>query len=491
MDRIRVRFAPSPTGYLHIGGLRTALYNYLFARSKGGEFVLRIEDTDQKRFVDGAEQDILDSLKWAGISYDEGPEKSGVFGPYRQSERSGLYQKYAAQLLATGHAYLAFDTEEDLTEMRESLLTKENPNPRYDITTRGTMKNSLSLPAAEVERLLESDAPHVVRLLVTPGNSISFTDLIRGDVSFETDHVDDQVLVKSDGLPTYHLANIVDDHLMEITHVIRGEEWLSSTPKHILLYEALGWHPPQMAHLPLILSPTGGKLSKRGAERAGIPVSVRDYRSMRYEPGALINFLALLGWNPGDEREHFELQELEEAFSFERVGQAGVQFDMSKLLWFNEHYLRARSPASIAEEIAPVLEANGLTCADETLRKVANLMLERISLPTDILDSMYFFKDPVEYDEGAKKKRWKAGSKDLVEMYADRISIIQSFVATELDQALRRLAEDRDVGAGDLIHPVRLVVSGVAFGPGLFELLEILGRDVVVRRLRAGAAMLG
>lgn len=491
MTPVRVRFAPSPTGHLHIGGLRTALYNYLFARKHGGSFVLRIEDTDQKRFMPDAEADILESLAWAGLSFDEGPGLDGAFGPYHQSERSEIYREIADQLLAQNDAYLAFDTEEELQAMRDRLTSDEVVNPRYDCRSRTKMRNSLSLSKEEVAALLKADIPHVVRLKIEPGNMVSFRDLIRGDVQFESINIDDQVLIKSDGLPTYHLANVVDDHLMGITHVIRGEEWLSSTPKHILLYQALGWEPPEMAHLPLILSPSGGKLSKRSADRAGIPVSVKVYRDAGYESAALINFLALLGWNPGDERELFDLSGLSNSFSLTRVGQSGVQFDLKKLQWFNEHYLRNRSAEDIASEIQPMLGQSGLKPDLDYLVDVVDLMRERISFPSDLLKSKYFFEEPSSYDEQAVRKTWKDDSRELVEAYADKLEALESFDVGSLEIALRDLAEDRDISARKIIHPVRLTASGMAAGPGLFELLALIGKEQTIRRLRAGALKLG
>ncbi|GMQ80953.1 MAG: glutamate--tRNA ligase [Rhodothermia bacterium] len=491
MSPFRVRFAPSPTGYLHIGGLRTALYNYLFARKHGGTIILRIEDTDQRRFVEDAEKDILASLEWAGLDFDEGPGRDGGHGPYRQSERSDVYKQIAEELVDSGDAYIAFDTEEELTSMRERFATKENPNPRYGSSTRSQMQNALSLSEDDVSSRLESGQPYVIRLKVSPGGSVSFSDLIRGPVTFETVNVDDQVLMKSDGLPTYHLANIVDDHLMEVSHVIRGEEWLPSTPKHILLYEALGWDPPQMAHLPLILSPTGGKLSKRSAERAGIPVSVKEYRSTGYESGALINFLALLGWNPGNERELYAMEDLIEAFSLERVGQSGVQFDLNKLQWVNEHYLRQRSAKSIASDIKPLLAENGIKPDEDYLERVVAVMAERISLPSDLLRARYFFEDPTSYDDKTRKKRWKEESSGLVVSFAGKLDQLDVFEAATIETALRKLAEEQEVGAGRIIHPVRLAVSGIGFGPGLFELLELLGRETTVRRLRTAVSAIG
>ena len=489
MKDVRVRFAPSPTGYLHIGGLRTALYNYLFARRYGGKLILRIEDTDRTRLVDDAEDDILQCLVWAGISFDEGPGLGGEFGPYRQSERSHIYQDYASRLVETGHAYYAFDTAEEIDEMRKRHASTENQ--KYDASTRMEMCNSLVLGEDEVAERISSGEPYVIRLHVHPGHMVTFSDLIRGSVSFDSSTIDDQVLVKSDRLPTYHLANIVDDHLMGVTHVIRGEEWLPSTPKHILLYRALGWNPPQMAHLPLIMSPTGGKLSKRNAEKMGIPVTVKQYREEGYEPDALLNFLAFLGWNPGDERELLDLGELVQAFSLERVGQSGVQFDLNKLKWYNEHYLRQRSAEEIARDVEKLLEQAGIISNTAYVVAIIELMRERISFPSDILESRYFFRDPVTIDEASARKRWKEDSAELVEEYANRIEQLESFDHDTLENVLREIAEERDIGAGRIIHPVRLAVSGVSFGPGLFDLLHILGRETVVRRLRSSARILG
>ncbi|MEX0746711.1 MAG: glutamate--tRNA ligase, partial [Rhodothermales bacterium] len=334
-EDVRVRFAPSPTGYLHIGGLRTALYNYLFARKHGGAFLLRIEDTDQERFVPDAEADILDSLEWAGLEYDEGPRKGGPFEPYYQSRRKETYAAHSRELVDAGHAYYAFDTVADLERMRERHAREGEPPAKYDARTRMEMSNSLTLPREDVEKRLAAGEEHVIRLRVPTGDVVRFDDLIRGTVSFDSSTVDDQVLIKSDGLPTYHLANVVDDHLMRITHVIRGEEWLSSTPKHALLYRYFGWTMPEMAHLPLIMSPAGGKLSKRNSETLGIPVNVRQYREAGYEPEAVVNFLAFLGWNPGTEKEIFSLEELIQSFSIERVGSSSVQFNLDKLRWYN------------------------------------------------------------------------------------------------------------------------------------------------------------
>ena len=483
---VRVRFAPSPTGLLHIGGLRTALYNWLLAEKTGGTFVLRIEDTDRSRFVPEAEGDILDSLAWAGIPIGEGVGAGGgPHAPYRQSERTGLYREAADRLLAQGDAYLAFDTPDELAAMRERNTTPETPSPRYD---RAEGANSLALSADEVQRRLNAGEPHVVRLRVPEGESVTFTDAVRGEVTFATSEVDDQVLVKSDGLPTYHLANVVDDHHMGITDVIRGEEWLSSVPKHLLLYRALGWEAPRMAHLPLILSPTGGKLSKRSADRLGIPVNVRQYREAGFEPEALVNFLALLGWNPGTEQELFSLRALAQAFSVDRIGRSGVQFSMDKLEWFNGQHLRALDPAEIAERARPAVEARYGPVETEQLVQAAALLRERLTYAKDLADADYLFGEPEGYDEKGLKKRWKDDSPRLVALYADAVEALDAFTEETTEQAMRGLAEREEVGFGRIIHPVRLAVTGTSAGAGMFETLVVLGQETVVRRLRKAAA---
>lgn len=489
---VRVRFAPSPTGLLHIGGLRTALYNYLFARNRGGKFILRIEDTDQERYVDGAEEDILESLEWAGLEYDEGVRKGGPHDPYRQSERKALYKQYADQLLEKGYAYIAFDSPDEIEAMRRRMEAQGVIGAKYDASTRTQMSNSLTLPEEEVKRRLESGQDYVVRLKVPRGESVRFDDLIRGSVTFESSVVDDQVLIKSDGMPTYHLANVVDDHLMGVTHVIRGEEWLPSTPKHILLYQFLGWTPPQWAHLPLILSPEGGKLSKRSADKIGIPVSVRQYRDAGYEPQALVNFLAFLGWNPGTEQEIFSLDELVEAFTIERVGSSGVQFNLDKLHWYNQQYLRRLSPEELTKRVRPFIEKHGFTASDEYVREVAILIQERITLAEDVaLSSPYFFVDPESYEEQGVKKRWKEDSAELVTAFADRLEHLEVFESEQIEQSLRELAEARGVGTGRIIHPTRIAVSGVSFGPSLFHMMAVLGKETCRRRMYRAAEVLG
>ena len=488
---VRVRFAPSPTGLLHIGGLRTALYNYLFARRHAGTFVLRIEDTDRSRYVEEAEADIVESLGWAGLDFDEGPGKGGPHGPYYQSERQDLYREHVERLIERGHAYVAFDTEAEIEAMRQNLQTPENPSPTYGAATRMQMTNALTLPEAEVRRRLDAGEAHVVRLKVPLRESVRFEDLIRGWVTFDTGGIDDQVLLKSDGMPTYHLANVVDDHAMQITHVIRGEEWLSSVPKHLLLYEFFGWEPPAMAHLPLILSPSGGKLSKRNADKMGIPVSVKDYREQGYEPEALVNFLALLGWNPGDERELFSLDELVDAYSIERTGHSGVQLDLDKLQWTNGQHLRALAPAEIAERARPAVEARVGPVEAERLEAVAALMRERLTFAHDLADAAYFFEDPQDYEEAGVKKRWKDDSARLVRAYADHLEAEPDFTEESTEAAMRGLAEDEGVGFGRIIHPVRLAVTGVTAGAGMFETLVLVGRASTIRRLRRAAEVLG
>ncbi|HET6566802.1 MAG TPA: glutamate--tRNA ligase [Rhodothermales bacterium] len=489
---VRVRFAPSPTGLLHIGGLRTALYNYLFAKQHGGTFILRIEDTDQTRFVAEAEGDIIGSLHWAGLHYDEGPGVGGPHAPYRQSERQALYRNYAQRLLDAGLVYYAFDTEEEIEAMRQRLRQSGNAAPKYDAVTRTGMKNAITLPEEDVRRRIEAGEPHVIRMKVPPGETMRIHDLIRGWVSFDTSDLDDQVLIKSDGMPTYHLASVVDDHLMEITHVIRGEEWLPSTPKHFLLYQFFGWQPPSVAHLPLIMSPHGGKLSKRNADELGIPISVKQYHKAGYEPQALLNFLAFLGWNPGTEQEVFTLEELVPAFSIERVGSSGVQFNLDKLRWYNQQFIRRLSPQELADRARPFLHANGFHPDEDYLVRVAALMQERLVLVGDLAKSgSYFFEDPETYDPEGVKKRWKENSDDLLSAYADRLAELEPFDAPRAEEALRSLSEEKGVGGGKIIHPVRLALSGVTVGPGLFEMMEVLGKETCLRRIRRAIQVLG
>ena len=482
---MRVRFAPSPTGFLHIGGLRTALYNFLLARKHGGTFVLRVEDTGRTRFVEDAEADILSSLTWAGIQFDEGPGLNGGYGPYRQSERSTRYAEVANHLIEHEKAYIAFDSSEEIDALKERLRTPENPSPRYDHETRLSMSNSLTMSSEDVARKVAAGEEYVVRLLVTPGSQIKFTDVIRGEVEFDSATVDDQVLVKSDGLPTYHLANIVDDHDMAITHVIRGEEWLPSTPKHVLLYQAMGWDVPQMAHLPLILSPTGGKLSKRNADKQGIPVSVSQYREAGYEAHALVNFLAMLGWNPGDDREVFSMEELIEAFSLERVGQSGVQFDLQKLEWFNEHWLRSRSDSDIADELETSIQDTFSDVSREHLVEAVALMKDRLSFASDLLEAEYLFRRPSSYDEKSVAKRWKDDSPVVLAAFADSLESVDEWTLDKLEEALQTFVEIHEMGMGKIMFPIRLALSGQPSGPGLYEMMALFGKDETIARFRA------
>ena len=493
-ENTRVRFAPSPTGMLHIGGLRTALYNFLFTKHHGGDFVVRIEDTDQSRYVKEAEQDIMDALKWAGLHWDEGPGTDSKYGPYRQSERSDLYKQFAEQLIENGYAYYAFDTTEDIEQMRERLKKSGNPSPKYDAITRASMKNSLTLPQDEVKRRLDAGDKYVVRLKIPRKETIRFTDLIRGVVAFDTQGLDDQVLLKSDGLPTYHMANVVDDHEMGITHVIRGEEWLSSAPKHMLLYKYLGWEPPVMAHLPLIMSPGGGKLSKRNAEELGIPVNVRDYIKQDYEPEALINFLAYLGWGPGDDREVMQLDEMVQEFTLDRVSKAGAVFNFKKLTWYNEHYMREKPVDELLPRVKKVAEKEGFSASDAYLKQIIGLMLERVSRVPEIIElGRYYFEAPTEYDEKSAKKAWKPQTPELVQKYLDELNNLDEseFKAATLKEKLSGIIEAEGVGFGKLMLPVRVAVTGMGFGPDLFATMELLGKPETEQRIRTALEKLG
>lgn len=492
-NSVRVRFAPSPTGLLHIGGLRTALYNYLFAKGNDGVFVLRIEDTDRARYVEGAEEDIKESLRWAGMEIDEGPETPGEVGPYRQSERKDMYEEYAVRLVEQGNAYYAFDTVEELDQMRERLKKSGNPSPKYDAITRMSMKNSLTLPEEEVERRLEDGDDYVIRLKVPRRETIRFEDEIRGFVSFESKGLDDQVLLKSDGMPTYHLANVVDDHLMDITHVIRGEEWLSSTPKHILMYEYFGWEPPKMAHLPLIMSPSGGKLSKRKAESEGIPINTRDYIEQKFEPEALVNFLAYLGWSPGDDSEIHTLDELIDLFSLDRVSKGGAVFDYKKLIWYNEHYLREKSVDELWPRVQAIAKEHGLDPDEEYMKQIIPLMKERVSKVEDfVTDGRFFFEDPEEYEEQAVEK-WNDGSAELLKDYIDKIEVLDEdeFEAKILKDKIKEVINAHDVGFGKLMMPLRVAVSGMGHGPDLTPTLELLGKERTIDRINNAIETLG
>jgi glutamyl-tRNA synthetase len=474
LPSIRVRFAPSPTGYLHVGGLRTALYNYLFARKHNGTFILRIEDTDRSRYVEGAVEDLIETLRWAGLDYDEGPAKGAPAGPYVQSERIAVYKEHVEKLLAAGHAYYAFDTPEELDEMRKA-QEKQKLTPKYD-------RRALKLSPDEVRSKLESGVPAVVRMRVPDSTTIAFQDHIRGQVEFSSEQLDDQVLLKSDGYPTYHLANVVDDHLMGITHVIRGEEWLSSTPKHVLLYRYFGWDLPEFAHLPLLLNPDKSKLSKRQGD-----VAVEDYRKKGYLPEALVNFVAFLGWNPGDEREIFSKEELIREFSLERVGKSGAVFNIEKLNWLNAQHLRLKTGAEILTMLrAQMNDGLGLEATDEFLLRVVEAMRERVTFVGDFLEkSPYFFRAPETFEAETVSKRWKPESASHLRALADAFSVLDHPQASDYEAALQRTAEESQIKKSDLIHPLRLAVSGMGAGPGLYDILAILGKDETIRRIDA------
>lgn len=493
MAKTRVRFAPSPTGFVHIGSLRTALYNYLYARNQGGDFILRIEDTDRERFVEGAVENLISVLEWAGLRPDEGPKWGGEYGPYFQSERTDTYRRYAQELLEKGYAYYSFDTAADIETMRARARTAGNPYARYNFANRMEMRNSLSLPPGEVQEAIAAGTPYAIRLLVPEGRKFEVNDEIRGHVVFDSREVDDQVLLKSDGFPTYHLANVVDDHLMEITHVIRGEEWLSSVPKHLLLYEYFGWQPPKMAHLPLIFNPDGSKMSKRDIQSldtlpAGkVDPDVASYIRKGYEKSAILNCIALLGWNPGegDDRQVFSLDELVQEFSLGRINKSAAIFDLKKLNWLNKEHIMRRSPESIAAEVRALPEAeNGGKIDQDYLLRVIGLLHERLHFIGDFWRmSGYFFKDPESYEPESLQKRWSGDTASLLQELSGELGSGREFTAAEIEQALRTVAERHDLKGSTLIHPVRLAVSGVSVGPGLFELLELLGRETVLRRL--------
>ena len=508
---VRVRFAPSPTGPLHIGGVRTALYNFLLARKLGGTMILRIEDTDQNRFVPGAEQYILEALAWCGIVIDEGQGVGGPHAPYKQSERKPMYRAYADQLIADGFAYYAFDTPEELDAMRARLQAAKVPNPQYNSITRAQMRNSLTLPEDETQALLDAGTAYVIRLKVPRKEEIRFQDMIRGWVVVHSSAVDDKVLMKSDGMPTYHLANIVDDHLMDISHVIRGEEWLPSAPLHVLLYRYLGWEStmPQFAHLPLLLKPDGtGKLSKRDGDRLGFPVFPlewrgidgdtgeptlsRGYREDGYLPEALVNFLAFLGWNPGTAQEIFSMEELIEAFTIERVSKSPAKFDQNKVKWFNEHYLRAKPNAELAPYLLAALAEHGLACTEEKAEQIVGVMKERVSFPQDFWqEARYFFQAPDAYDEQVVAKKWNPQVADALTAYAGALAGAAGASAEGLKNLFNQTMEAQGMKPGQVLQMLRVAMTGGAAGPDLFETLVILGTGEVAQRLRTAVARLG
>ena len=501
--KVRVRFAPSPTGALHIGGVRTALYNYLFARQHGGDLVFRIEDTDSNRFVPGAEEYIIESFRWLGIKFDEGVSFGGEHGPYRQSERRSIYKKYVEQLLAADKAYIAFDTPEQLEAKRVEIQ-----NFQYDARTRGEMTNSLTLPKEEVERRIADGEQYVVRFKVEPGIDVHIDDMIRGHVVIKSDILDDKVLYKSaDELPTYHLANIVDDHLMEITHVIRGEEWLPSAPLHVLLYRAFGWEDtmPTFAHLPLLLKPEGkGKLSKRDGDRLGFPVFPLEwhdpktgdvssgYRESGYFPEAVVNFLALLGWNPGTEQELFTLDELVEAFDIHKCSKAGARFDYQKGIWFNHEYMLKKSNEEVANLFAPIVANNGVDETMERITQVVAMMKDRVNFVKELWPlCSFFFIAPTEYDEKTVKKRWKADSAKVMGELADVLEGIDDFSVEGQEPVVMKWVEEKGYKLGDVMNAFRLTLVGIGKGPGMFDISAFLGKEETLKRLRKAIEVLG
>lgn len=503
MSPVRVRFAPSPTGPLHIGGVRTALYNYLFAKRLGGTMILRIEDTDSNRFVPGAEAYIIEALQWLGIGIDEGVGHGGDHGPYRQSERRDIYRPYVQQLLDAGKAYIAFDSAGELDAKR-----KENGTFQYDASTRMTMRNALTMSAGEVKKLIDSGERYVVRFKVEPGEDIVVNDLIRGEVVINSSILDDKVLYKSaDDLPTYHLANIVDDHLMQVSHVIRGEEWLPSAPLHVLLYRALGWADtmPQFAHLSLLLKPEGnGKLSKRDGDRLGFPVFPLEwhdpetgaissgYRESGYLPEAVVNFLALLGWNPGDNDEVMGMAELIEKFRLEKCSRSGAKFDYEKGLWFNHHYLQEMDNTEIAKLFKPVLQTHDVTATDEYVAKVIALVKERVNLIPQLWEQgSFFFQAPDVYDEATVKKRWKEDSAEQMTKLATLLSEQSSWDAGSLEECVKSWIEAEDYGLGKIMNAFRLALVGESKGPHMFDIAALLGQEETLRRLQRAVEILG
>ncbi len=501
--KVRVRFAPSPTGALHIGGVRTALYNYLFARQHGGDLVFRIEDTDSNRFVPGAEEYIIESFRWLGIKFDEGVSFGGEHGPYRQSERRSIYKKYVDQLLAADKAYIAFDTPEQLEAKRAEIQ-----NFQYDARTRCEMTNSLTLPKEEVERRIADGEQYVVRFKVEPGIDVHIDDMIRGHVVIKSDILDDKVLYKSaDELPTYHLANIVDDHLMEITHVIRGEEWLPSAPLHVLLYRAFGWEDtmPTFAHLPLLLKPEGkGKLSKRDGDRLGFPVFPLEwhdpktgdvssgYRESGYFPEAVVNFLALLGWNPGTEQELFTLDELVQAFDIHKCSKAGARFDYQKGIWFNHEYMLKKSNEEVANLFAPIVANNGVDETMERITQVVAMMKDRVNFVKELWPlCSFFFIAPTEYDEKTVKKRWKADSAKVMGELAEVLEGIDDFSVEGQEPVVMKWVEEKGYKLGDVMNAFRLTLVGIGKGPGMFDISAFLGKEETLKRLRKAIEVLG
>ena len=496
-SNVRVRFAPSPTGPLHIGGVRTALFNYLFAKKHGGTFVLRIEDTDQTRYVANAEQYIIDALDWCNIPFDEGPGRNEKFGPYRQSERKELYKQYANQLIESGWAYYAFDTSEELDTLRKS--NEENGKTFiYNWHNRQELNNSLALSKEDVATKLEANDKYVIRFKTPQDESLLMNDEIRGTIKIDTNTLDDKVLFKSDGMPTYHLANIVDDHLMEISHVIRGEEWLPSMPLHVLLYRAFGWESPKFAHLPLILKPVGkGKLSKRDGDKLGFPVFPleytndqsgdvsRGYKEGGYFADAFINMLALLGWNPGTEQEIFSLEELTQVFDLNRVSKSGAKFSPDKTNWFNQQYMQTKPDTELTGLFLPILSEKGIYSDVDYVKKVVSLIKERAVFVSDFWNlSDFFFQSPSEYDAKASKKNWKEGTPDLMSELIGVINTIEDFSSANTESVIKTWITAKEIGFGKVMQPLRLSLVGALKGPHLFDIIEMVGKEETVKRLQ-------
>ena len=492
--KVRVRFAPSPTGPLHMGGVRTALYNYLFAKKNNGDFILRIEDTDQARYVEGAEEYIISSLNWCGLEINEGPEKNGSYGPYRQSERKNLYKSYADNLISSENAYYAFDTAEDLEEMREMAKKAKMPNWQYNSITRNNMKNSLTLSSEEVEEKLKNGEPYTIRIKMPRNEDVRFHDEIRGWVIVNTNNMDDKVIFKGDGMPTYHLANVVDDYLMKISHVIRGEEWLPSAPLHVLLYKYLGWEEvmPKFAHLPLILKPDGnGKLSKRDGDRLGFPVFPMEwkdpstgeissgYKEKGYFKDAFVNMLAFLGWNPGTEKELYSVEELISEFSLERVGKSGAKFDPEKTKWFNQQHLRLKSNNELANIM---MESSDWNVAIDYMGKVAELMKERASFTSELLTDEYFFESPKSYDEKTFRKKWKESSGIIMTDLFKELEKDVEFSSDSIENIFKNFITKREIGMGAVLPCMRLILTGKGMGPSVFAIASLLGKQEVIKR---------
>ncbi len=499
--KVRVRFAPSPTGPLHMGGVRTALFNYLFAKKNNGQFILRIEDTDQTRYVDGAEDYIIESLKWCGIEIDEGVDEGGPYGPYRQSDRKEIYKEFAERLIESGNAYYAFDTPEELEAMRERLKEEKSSVQQYNALTRAAMRNSLTLSEEETENLVNKRS-FVIRFKMQEDEDIHVEDIIRGSVKVNTNQLDDKVLFKSDGMPTYHLANIIDDHLMKISHVIRGEEWLPSLPLHVMLYRAFGWEDtmPEFAHLPLLLKPSGkGKLSKRDGDALGFPVFPlewtdpktgdvsRGYREDGYFPEAFNNMIALLGWNPGTEEEILSMRELISMFDIQKVHKAGAKFDHEKAKWFNHKYLTAKSDEKLARAYQTILKEKGINVEDSFVIKVVKLIKERANFVSDFWNqSSFLFQAPKEYDHKVVKKRWKEDTPAILSEFKKQLDGLEMFDHDSIEKTIQNFLEGKEFGMGQLMNPFRLVLVGAGIGPGVLEIATLLGKEETLRRLETG-----